>query len=300
MCFNCVQRGIPCEGYQQPFISQIIKARELQRPRPGIHTTRVVPPNASSNVIRDHHDFDNHTQLSWQQSPELVPPGNFLASLVECIGAVDGDTEGLRSLEDGQHITNDGLSVPDDVLDGFLFLPQTISGFPSFNPENFYYIQYIHEKGAKELLNMDAGASNPLRRLILHRALRSSGVLDGLCAVAACHQAQRAGPDERMLFSIPATAFYLKATNWLRHALDPGGDKETSVENSLLTALLLCKYEIIQGSISQWKGHLHGLETLLRSCGGLDAFETDFSRYIKSLCVMSIAISEGRVVLTKA
>ena len=164
---------------------------------------------------------------------------------------------------------------------------QSVSAFPQFTGQDFYYIRYFHEQGAKHLLNVDAGARNPLRCILLPRAVNSSGLLHAMCAVAACHRAQRSDPDIRMSFSVPATSLYVQAASWLRTSFDRTAAGCSNDDASLFTALLLCKYEIIQGSVHNWSCHLHGLERLVDASGGVGSLEHDCGQYIDSLYVFS-------------
>lgn len=157
--------------------------------------------------------------------------------------------------------------------------------FPQFSDQDVYYIQYLYEQGARQLLNMDAGPQNPLRCLFLPRALQSTGVLHAMCAVSACHRARQADPDTRLTFSVAAARFYSKATAWLRTSLEECVSRMGRLQlddASLFTAILLCKYEIIHGSVRHWNGHLRGLENMFRSCGGMDALGVDCRQYISS------------------
>lgn len=166
--------------------------------------------------------------------------------------------------------------------------PQFLSMFPDFSDQDFYYLQYLDEQAATQLLNVDSGAFNPLRRLILPRALACAGVLNSICAVAACHKAQRSDPDARIELFVTATNFYLKSVNWLRASFDPEPErigKGSLAEDAtpILTALLLCKYEIIKGSAAHWRDHLDGLEHLLQMRGGISFLDPDCGQYVASL-----------------
>lgn len=363
-CSNCVNRGIPCGGYQEPFVSQIIqghkrKVRSSAGPRnrtppicPAVNTRithsalwspsqnpgyylHIPPPSAvASNLPRRQRmptalslddlglapplhpgdpfntfiDGDSisvatatpHTPCSnSSSSPEMVS-GGLLASPVGYVNDSTTAADHNACRLDNQLYTDDDSESNGNSLDlglGFLHaaplshnnslgFPQAMRTFPQLTDQDMYYIQYLHEQGARQLLNMDAGPYNPLRRLLLPRALNSSGMLNAMCAVDACHQAQRADPDRRRGLSVTATGFYVKAANWLWRSFDPSRERPDLGrlgDASLLTALLLCKYEIIQGSVSSWRRHLTGLENLLELRGGVNVLEVDCGQYIASL-----------------
>ncbi|KAL4787420.1 fungal-specific transcription factor domain-containing protein [Aspergillus varians] len=171
-------------------------------------------------------------------------------------------------------------------------IPPLFNLFPDFTEQESYYLQYLDEQAAQQLLNVDAGMFNPLRRLILPRATAYAGILNGICAVAACHRAQRSDPDTRLRLSAIANGFYLKSVNWLRSSF--GGEANSPSlpgldDNSVLTALLLCKYEIVKGSATHWRGHLGGLELLLQKRGGIGSLEAEcghlrYHRMVADIC----------------
>ena len=89
-------------------------------------------------------------------------------------------------------------------------------------------------------------------------------------------------------FRTVSLVYYNKATLALRHLIaDLGRGKERAdVEILLLTAVCLCKYEIISGGISNWRSHLQGIQKLLDA----STFQENISRmapetvaYLKSL-----------------
>ncbi|CAG9957082.1 unnamed protein product [Clonostachys rosea f. rosea IK726] len=178
------------------------------------------------------------------------------------------------------------VEMSNAIIDATLLLP-TLSAFPNVTFENFYYLQYLDEQAATQLLNVDSGVFNPLRRLILPRALDCPGVLYGVCAVAACHQAQRSDPETRIDQNIVATRFYVKSVNWLqstvgRQTVQLDSQCSSWDDASVITSLLLCKYEIIKGSSAHWRDHLDGLELLIQKKGGIHNLEVECAQYVAS------------------
>jgi hypothetical protein len=179
------------------------------------------------------------------------------------------------------------VEMSNAIIDATLLLP-TLSAFPNVTFENFYYLQYLDEQAATQLLNVDSGVFNPLRRLILPRALDCPGVLYGVCAVAACHQAQRSDPETRIDQNMVATRFYVKSVNWLqstvgRQTVQLDSQCSSWDDASVITSLLLCKYEIIKGSSAHWRDHLDGLELLIQKKGGIHNLEVECAQYVASL-----------------
>ncbi|CAG9983779.1 unnamed protein product [Clonostachys byssicola] len=195
-----------------------------------------------------------------------------------------GHLDSLFSCAEGSSSTD--VEMRNAIIDATLLLP-TLSAFPNVTDQDFYYLQYLDEQAATQLLNVDSGVFNPLRRLILPRALDCLGVLYGVCAVAACHQAQRSDPETRIDQNIVATRFYVKSVNWLqstvgRQAAHLDSQCSTWDDASVITSLLLCKYEIIKGSSAHWRDHLDGLELLIQKKGGIQNLEVECAQYVAS------------------
>ncbi|CAH0022391.1 unnamed protein product [Clonostachys rhizophaga] len=219
-----------------------------------------------------------------EEQDECTPPQEESLHLPSLEEDSTGHLDSLFSCLEGSSSAD--VELINDIIDATLLLP-TLSAFPNVTDQDFYYLQYLDEQAATQLLNVDSGVFNPLRRLILPRALDCLGVLYGVCAVAACHQAQRSDPETRIDQNIVATKFYVKSVNWLqstvgRQAVQADSQCSSWDDASVITSLLLCKYEIIKGSSAHWRDHLDGLELLIQKKGGIHNFEVECAQYVAS------------------
>lgn len=133
------------------------------------------------------------------------------------------------------------------------------------------------------LVNVDS-SSNPLRSLLLPRALSSPTIMDALYATSAMHVFMG---NQKAEFKKLSLFFYYKAINALRQSiasLDAHQDPAT-LETLLLTSIYLCKWEIISGGI-HWRTHFKGIQQLweankFQSC--LALMDPEAAAFIKSL-----------------
>ncbi|KAK1138971.1 lysine requiring protein [Aspergillus melleus] len=79
-----------------------------------------------------------------------------------------------------------------------------------------------------------------------------------------------------------AANYYIRTMSGLRSALTEFPRKPFSDE-SILAVALLCKYEIVRGSVKQWSVHLDALEKLVISRGGLTSFDKDTADFLWGL-----------------
>ncbi|KAL6242637.1 hypothetical protein RBB50_010283 [Rhinocladiella similis] len=134
--------------------------------------------------------------------------------------------------------------------------------------ERYLLDHYIH-RASVVLINVD-GPLNPLRQVLVPRALISPTLMDALYAIAAYHVfVCNDDPDMKAR----SLAYYNSAASRLSclirdtAVLSSGQDLEILV----LTTILLCKYEIISVG-PNWRQHLRGVQTML------DVYRNDLSR----------------------
>lgn len=112
---------------------------------------------------------------------------------------------------------------------------------------------------SRVLINVD-GPSNPLRSVLLPRAVISPTLMNALYATSALHVfVGNRDPEFRTL----ALAYYNRAASALHHLIANLGPRteRADFEILLLTAVYLCLYEIISGG-SNWRFHLQGIQKL--------------------------------------
>jgi hypothetical protein len=132
------------------------------------------------------------------------------------------------------------------------------------------------------LINVD-GPSNPLRSVILPRAVPSPTLMNALYATSALHAFVGNRLPE---FRIVSLAYYNKAVSALHDLISNFASHrgQGDLEIVLLTAVLLCKYEIISGGVSNWRSHLHGVRRLFNMFQeSISALAPDTAAYLQSL-----------------
>ncbi|KAH8432606.1 fungal specific transcription factor domain-containing protein [Aspergillus melleus] len=142
-----------------------------------------------------------------------------------------------------------------------------------------HYLQYHMEQGSRLLANLESD-ENPLRSLLIPRAFSSPILMKALCAVSAVHLANRS--QNSLDAQTAAANYYIRTMSGLRSALTEFPHKQFSDE-SILAVALLCKYEIVRGSVKQWSVHLDALEKLVISRGGLTSFDKDTADFLWGL-----------------
>lgn len=144
-------------------------------------------------------------------------------------------------------------------------------------------LYYYTSRVSVVLVNVDS-SSNPLRSVLLPRALSSPTLMDALYATSAMHAFMS---NQKAEFQNLSLFFYFKAINALRQSiasLDVHQDPAT-LETLLLTSIYLCKWEIISGGI-HWRAHFKGIQQLWEADklqSSLALMDPEAAAFIKSL-----------------
>lgn len=152
----------------------------------------------------------------------------------------------------------------DDALEGGGGCPftdvstATTMKWPATMTERYLMHHYTNRVSAV-LVNVDS-PSNPLRSVLLPRALASPTLMDALYATSAMHAFMG---NRKAEFRRLSLAFYNRAITALRQAianLDAQHDP-AAIETLLLTSIYLCKWEIISDG-THWRAHFQGIRRL--------------------------------------
>lgn len=141
-----------------------------------------------------------------------------------------------------------------------------------------HYLQYHMEQGSRLLSNLESD-DNPLRSILIPRAMSSPLLMKAVCAVSALHLANRShGSDAHTA----AVKYYSGTLNGLRKIL---GDcpTESLSDDAILAVGMLCKYEIVRGSVKQWSVHLNALQRLIVSRGGYTSIDRPAAEFLRGL-----------------
>ena len=143
-----------------------------------------------------------------------------------------------------------------------------------------HYLQYHMEQGSRLLANLES-EDNPLRSILIPRAMSSPLLMKAVCAVSALHLANRS---HGFGAHTAAVNYYSGTLNGLRSAL-VNCSTEVFPEDAMLAVGLLCKYEIVRGSVKQWVVHLNALQRLIVSRGGFASMDRDAGEFLRGLYV---------------
>jgi hypothetical protein len=116
-------------------------------------------------------------------------------------------------------------------------------------------------------------------------AMSSPLLMKAVCAVSALHLANRS---QGFGAHTAAVNYYSGTLNGLRSALIKC-PTEVFPDDALLAVGLLCKYEIVRGSIKQWVVHLNALQRLIVSRGGFASMDRAAAEFLRGLYVLDSA-----------
>ncbi|KAF3028278.1 hypothetical protein E8E15_010706 [Penicillium rubens] len=136
------------------------------------------------------------------------------------------------------------------------------------------------EEGSRLLANLESH-NNPLRSMLIPRAMSSPLLMKAVCAVSALHLANRS---HGFGAHTAAVKYYSGTLNGLRSALDKCST-EVFPDDAMLAVGLLCKYEIVRGSVKQWVVHLNALQRLIVSRGGFASMDREAAEFLRGLFV---------------
>lgn len=158
-----------------------------------------------------------------------------------------------------------------------------LSTYPAISQTEVFLLQHYFDRLCAILVNVDSPA-NPLKSVLIPRALTSPVLLHAVCAVSACHFANTLtdfGHDARRV----SISLYTKAVQELNQVLTEARSQNSPDASSsdifLLTAVFVCKYQITKGSVSKWRPLLTGVQQMLDVYKDSVASETRL--YVQSL-----------------
>ncbi|KAJ5127383.1 hypothetical protein N7448_008162 [Penicillium atrosanguineum] len=272
-CNNCLKQGRKCEGYGDLWVEPLgpsaqvfVQADAPKLPRLTAHSPpRSLSPSPSvSPFSYAWNDLQlSPVSLDWStpSSPQRI---------------IDIEAEETTQNQDENIATEPNAQTTLAVI----MQPQ---GYP--NPSHLsghesHYLQYHVEHGSKLLANLESD-DNPLRSLLIPCAMSSPLLMKAVCAVSALHLANRS--QEGSAQNAAAT-FYGRTLSGIRTAIAKCST-EFLPDDAMLAVGLMCKYEIVRGSIKQWVVHLHAMQRLITSRGGLGSMNPDAAQFLRGLFV---------------
>jgi hypothetical protein len=158
--------------------------------------------------------------------------------------------------------------------------PQPQGYISHLSAHETHYLQYHMEQGSRLLANLES-EDNPLRSFLIPRAMSSPLLMKAVCAVSALHLANRS---HGFGAHTAAVNYYSGTLNGLRSALVKCST-EVFPDDAMLAVGLLCKYEIVRGSVKQWVVHLNALQHLIISRGGFASMDREAAEFLRGLYV---------------
>ncbi|KAL4808467.1 fungal-specific transcription factor domain-containing protein [Aspergillus unguis] len=267
-CNSCSRLGIACEGYGSMWAAPLGPSAQVFRLEGPAKRRRTSLSPASPAVS---------TPLS--ESPEHT------------MSVADEDSMDLSSPteQDDSSMSDESAQVP-FANDGNQLIPSPAPSRLISHLSNLdtHYLQYHTEKGSKLLANLETD-ENPLRSLIIPRALSSPLLMNALCALSAIHFSNRApyswsAPNE-------GASYYIETMRGLRTALMTCQARNLPNDAALAIAML-CKYELVRGSVKQWTVHMDALQKLVFSKGGFAQLEPDTAEFIRGFLVYANSVAK--------
>ncbi|PYH43406.1 Zn(II)2Cys6 transcription factor [Aspergillus saccharolyticus JOP 1030-1] len=257
-CRSCARLGLQCEGYGS------IWAEPLN---PSTHFFSQAKPAKRRRLSTSSSVSTSPSSSSWQHYiPTTTTPSDSGASDAYLLSA-DDTPDKIDPMLEYSSVETSSLVI---------LAPTPCRILSHLSQSETHYLQYHMELGSKLLANLES-ADNPLRCLIIPRALSSSLLMKALCAVSAAHYANRTAAHSEA--QTAATAYYINTLSGLQSVFSkhPGGKFP---DEAILAVALLCKYEIVRGSVKQWVAHLNALQRLVIVRGGFSALSQDTREFL--------------------
>ncbi|KAL4959149.1 Zn(II)2Cys6 transcription factor [Aspergillus stella-maris] len=267
-CHNCDRLGLTCEGYGSMWAVPL---------GPAAHVFKAEPANSP--------------RFRTSLSPALSI-GSSGSSMGQTLSATDLSSTTVSTpltekddLDGSNEASPVSAPSPDNQL--AVASPNPSKHITHLSHLDSHYLQYHMEQGSKLLANLEAD-DNPLRSLLIPRALSSPILMNALCAVSAVHFSNRANSSWSASAGNEGANYYIETMQGLRTTLaayQGQGLTRSFPDDAILAVSLLCKYEIVRGSVKQWAVHLEALQTLVTSRGGLMMLDHDTAEFVRGLFV---------------
>ncbi|QQK40367.1 Fungal transcriptional regulatory protein, N-terminal [Penicillium digitatum] len=273
-CNNCLKQGRTCEGYGSIWVeplspsaqvfsqTETSKRRRLSASSPSQFSSPAPSPSSGA-WVKTRSSPAPGTSLGWSvpSSPwEYVP---FEAAVIPF--------QDVEEYSPGPDI---------DLQSSVAMIPQHLGYTSHLSTHETHYLQYHMEQGSRLLANLESH-DNPLRSTLIPRAMSSPLLMKAVCAISALHLANRS---QGFGAHTAAVKYYSGTLNGLRTALDRFS-AELFPDDAMLAVGLLCKYEIVRGSVKQWVVHLNALQRLIVSRGGFASMDRDAAEFLRGLFV---------------
>ncbi|KAJ6013311.1 hypothetical protein N7540_007902 [Penicillium herquei] len=269
-CNNCIKQGRVCEGYGSLWVE------------PLGPSTQTFQQDASTEFVKPRRR--NKTDLSHilSQSPSPYHSDGCLDTPPSIVSSSpSGSVPSSPPNQSSEDIQNQNDEIIQQIIvpqDSLAVVPRPRNYVPHLSNNESHYIQYHVEHGSRLLANLES-EDNPLRSLLIPRAMSSPLLMKAVCAMSALHLANRS---QGFSAQTASANYYGQTLNELRSVLVKSSPEDLS-DNEMIAVGLLCKYEIVRGSVKQWVVHLNALQRVITSRGGLRSMEQDAAHFLRGL-----------------
>ncbi|KAJ5743946.1 hypothetical protein N7533_008816 [Penicillium manginii] len=275
-CNNCIKQGRTCEGYGDLWVQPLGPSAQVFN-QPDEQKRRRLSVSTPSQLLSPAPSPSSDLWLHIQPSPttdSLSPSPSQLSSPRGRI--IDLNEEPDHTDQIDKYKTPSSSSQTDALT----MIPRQHSFISHLGDNETHYLQYHVEFGSRLLANLESD-DNPLRSLLIPRAISSPLLMKAVCAVSALHLANRSAGFSAQT---AAAGFYGRALSGIRTEIADSSTNGLS-DDTMLAVGLLCKYEVVRGSVKQWVVHLNALQRLIASRGGLVAMDRDAAEFLRGLYV---------------
>ncbi|KAJ5938248.1 hypothetical protein N7454_004590 [Penicillium verhagenii] len=274
-CNNCKKQGRPCEGYGSLWAEPLGPSAQIFKSIDATNSTHISKPTSQNEPSPPISLSPSLSPLSnpWLEAQSYVsisPSGSIPSSPRSWLSETDIDQnhDQIERYNEGTEALQQSLSI----------VPRPRNYVSHLSHHESHYLQYHVQQGSRLLANLESD-DNPLRSLLIPRAMTSPLLMRAVCAISALHLANRS---QGFSAQTASATFYGRTLNGLRSAI-VGSSPEDLSDNTMLAVGLLCKYEIVRGSVKQWVVHLNALQRLITTRGGLHSMDPDAAHFLRGL-----------------
>ncbi|KAJ5336008.1 uncharacterized protein N7506_004030 [Penicillium brevicompactum] len=277
-CNNCLKQGRTCEGYGSMWVeplgpsAQVFSKSESKSEQPIESPKRRRLSESASQLPSPAPSASSDAWFDFRSSGQVTPWNWSNVSSPRELGSISSNPVTSQELAG---CAQEYVDVPADAM-----IPRPQGHISHLSCHETHYLQYHMEQGSRLLANLESD-DNPLRSILIPRAMSSPLLMKAVCAVSALHLANRS---QGFGAHTAAVNYYSGTLSGLRSAL---GECSTELlpDDAMLAVGLLCKYEIVRGSVKQWVVHLNALQRLIVSRGGFASMDRDAAEFLRGLFV---------------
>ncbi|KAJ5904037.1 hypothetical protein N7504_006420 [Penicillium tannophilum] len=272
-CNNCIKQGRICEGYGSVWAEPLGPSAQVFKTDFTESTTtpksRSKGDDSPSHLVSPKNSPLSDAWLDAQSSISPSPSGSITSSPRHWL-----NESNIRQDHDQSDQTTEEVVSQESLA----VVPRPRNYISHLSDHESHYLQYHVQQGSRLLANLESD-DNPLRSLLIPRAMSSPLLMRAVCAVSALHLANRS---QGYSAQTASATFYGRTLEGIRSVLVKSSPEALS-DDAMLAVGLLCKYEIVRGSVKQWVVHLNALQRLIATRGGLQSMDPDAAHFLRGL-----------------